>query len=61
MSPRGALSVLDEDEFAALEPALRRHQGVTNNRFFLRNLWLDSHRRRGMELLVESTGEAFAG
>ena len=24
----------------ALEPALKRHQGVTNNRFFLRNLWL---------------------
>lgn len=24
----------------ALEPVLRRHQGVTNNRFFLRNLWL---------------------
>ena len=24
----------------ALEPVLRRHQGVTNNRFLLRNLWL---------------------
>ncbi|HEV7272346.1 serine/threonine-protein kinase [Pseudoxanthomonas sp.] len=27
-------------QLAALEPALRRHQNVTNNRYFLRNLWL---------------------
>ena len=27
-------------QLAALEPALQRYQGVTNNRFFLRSLWL---------------------